>query len=189
MVQAGAIASNRREFHLPANQAGDRREWGTGNAGVATGRELCMLQGYSSSVKGVALSANGSLAISASDSYVMGYPFYTLKVWEVATGRELRTLRGHSRWVNGVALSADGRLTVSASKDFTLRVWGVATGQVVSMLLTSAPLHCCAMTPDGKTIVAGDSIGGMHFLEWVGGDELQAPETAQDQEVETRSGW
>ena len=41
---------------------------------------------------GVALSADGRLAVSASHDQ-------TLKVWEVATGRELRTLQGHSDWV------------------------------------------------------------------------------------------
>jgi WD40 repeat protein len=66
-----------------------------------------------------------------------------------------------------VALSADGHLAFSASEDKTLKVWNMATGQVVSTFSTSALLQCCAVTPDGKTIIAGDSIGGVYFLEWV----------------------
>jgi WD40 repeat protein len=138
------------------------------------------LQGHSDRVSGVALSADGRLAVSASGDQ-------TLKMWDVATGRELRTLTGHSGVVNGVALSADGRLAVSASWDCTLKVWdisaslnaGVAMGLVISTLATSAPLPCCAITPDGKTIVAGDSLGVVHFLEWVGGGEIQVPGTAK----------
>ncbi len=42
------------------------------------------------------------------------------------------------------------------------------TGHAVSTLATSVPLECCAITLDGKTIVAGDSLGAVHFLEWVG---------------------
>ena len=71
---------------------------------------------------------------------------------------------------NDVAPSADGRLAVSALGDKTLKLWEVATGQVVSTLPTSVYLHCCASTPDGRTIVAGDYIGVVHFLEWVGGE-------------------
>jgi len=110
------------------------------------------LQGHSAEVFGVALGADGRLAVSASADK-------TLKVWNVATGRELRTLAGH----NPVALSAEGRLAVSASSDWTLKVWDVDTSQVVSTLPTSVPLCRCAITPDGKTIVAGDGAGMVHL--------------------------
>jgi hypothetical protein len=117
--------------------------------------------GHSSAVEGVALSADEQMAVFA-------FRDKTLKVWDVATGRELRTLSGHRYVVYGLVLSTDGRLAVSASGR-TLKVWEVATGQVVSTLATSVPLQCCAITPDGRTIVAGDEIGAVHFLELVGG--------------------
>ena len=85
------------------------------------GRELRTLAGHAGSVNGVALSADGRRAVSASSDQ-------TLKVWDVETGRELRTLAGHTVAVNGVALSADGRRAVSASSDQTLKVWDVETG-------------------------------------------------------------
>ena len=94
---------------------------------------------------------------------------------------KLRTLQGHSGGVAGVTLGADERLAISASYGEPLKVGdvsaslpglpcrsgyaGVATGEVVSTLPTSAPLLCCAMTPDGRTIVAGDEIEVVHFLE------------------------
>lgn len=133
---------------------------------VASRCELHTIQEHSN---GLALSADGRLAVSASRDK-------TLKVWDVVTGRELRTLTGHSDGVQDVALSADGRLAVSASCDMTLKVWDMATGRVLSTFPTIARLHCCAITPDGKTIVAGDEIGMIHFLELVGIGEVQAPE-------------
>ena len=66
---------------------------------LASGRELRTLEGHSEGVHGVAVSADGRLAVSASVDK-------TLKVWDVGSGRELRTLTGHSDYVNGVAVSA-----------------------------------------------------------------------------------
>ncbi len=145
---------------------------------VVTGRQRCTLEGHRDAVAHVALSADGRLAISAS-----WWDNNTLRVWDVAAGRQLRTLQGHSSRVNSVSLSADGGLAISASWDNTLRVWDVATGRILSMLLTNAALCCCTMTPDGKTIVAGDSDGEMHFLDWVGRGDIGVSETTSDQET------
>jgi WD40 repeat protein len=65
---------------------------------VKTGHELRTLQGHSGCVRGVAVSGDRRLAVSASDDW-------TLKVWEVESGRELRTLEGHRREVYSVAVT------------------------------------------------------------------------------------
>jgi len=46
----------------------------------------------------------------------------------------VRTLGGHAGGVMCVAVTPDGRLAVSASKDKTLKVWDLDTGQVVRTL-------------------------------------------------------
>ena len=51
-----------------------------------SGRELRTLAGHSDAVTGVAVTADGKRAVSASWDK-------TLKVWELDSGRELRTLR------------------------------------------------------------------------------------------------
>jgi WD40 repeat protein len=172
---------------------------------AATGRTLHTLEGHSDTVRDVVVSRDGRLAISASDDK-------TLKVWDLARGRELRTLVGHKGDVNNVALSANGQLAISTSRDRTLQVWDVATGQIISTLATRVRLECCAMTPDGKKIVAGDSMGSVHFMELVGNingvvtgqgsnsiseaildwgwvDEIKGMEAVQYEKVEMRSGW
>ena len=132
---------------------------------AAMGRELRTLTGHSDEVIDVALSTDGRLAVSASKDK-------TLKVWDTATGHELLTFSGHSDAVKCVALSANGRLAVSASMDETLKVWNMATGQTISTLSARAYLLCCAITLDGRTIVAGDALGAVHFLELAGVGEI-----------------
>jgi hypothetical protein len=92
---------------------------------------LRTLGGHADGVWGVALSADGRRAVSASGDD-------TLKVWDVESGRELRTLVGHSGGVNGVALSADGRRAVSASDDKTE---GVVCGQWVRAVYAGRALR------------------------------------------------
>jgi WD40 repeat protein len=53
------------------------------------------------------------------------------------------------------------------SYDRTLKVWDLATGEVISTLTTGATLFSCALTADGRTIVAGDAMGAVHFVDWV----------------------
>jgi hypothetical protein len=48
---------------------------------------------------------------------------------------------------------------------------GPPHGAPLTTLEIHAPLLCCAITPDGKTIVAGDHVDGLHVLDWRHGAE------------------
>ncbi len=74
-------------------------------------------------------------------------------------------LEAHSAAVRGVAVSEDGRLAISASGDHTLKVWELGSGLELMTFTADAPLYRCAVSSGGKTIVAGDALGRVHFLE------------------------
>ena len=168
-----AISELRQGFgrRLIVWEVNTRRELGT------LGRDL---KGHNPMGGKWALSASGRLAIALAEGE-------RLEVWSVTTGLKLCTLQEHSEPVYDVALSADGQLAVSVSAGNSLRVWDIsysfdphaATGQVVSSLVTDAPLRRCAMTPDGKTIIAGDSLGGVYVLQLFLNGRIKALETAQ----------
>ncbi|MCP4549293.1 MAG: helix-turn-helix domain-containing protein [bacterium] len=119
------------------------------------------LEGHTASVESVAVTPNGYLAISSSVDT-------TIRVWDLATGHTTLVLKGHTHVVIDVALTPDNRFAISVSFDNTLRIWDLVTGRAVLTLATSTPLRCCAVTPDGQTILAGDYAGVVHFIEWVG---------------------
>jgi hypothetical protein len=123
------------------------------------------LEGHTDWVTGVAVTADGRFALSASYDH-------TLKAWDLSTGQSLRTLQGHTSSVNRVAVTADGRFALSASQDKTFKVWDLSIGQPVATLETHAPLHCCAFAPDGKTLVAGDAAGSVHIVDWLHAEHL-----------------
>ncbi|MCK5014985.1 MAG: WD40 repeat domain-containing protein, partial [Candidatus Omnitrophica bacterium] len=92
----------------------------------------------------------------------------TLKVWDLETGEQIRTLEGHTSLVNAVAVTPDGARSVSASFDNTLKVWDLETGEVIGTFSGESALYACAVSPDGKSIVAGEASGRVHFLRLEG---------------------
>jgi WD40 repeat protein len=106
------------------------------------------------------MSHDGMLAVSGSDDK-------TLKVWDLTTGKLIRTLEGHADSVNAVAMSSDGTRVVSGSYDNTLKVWDLTTGEVVATFAADYPVVCCATSPRAETLVAGDTLGRLHFLRFV----------------------
>ena len=106
-------------------------------------------EGHGRRIRGVALSRDGRIAISASDDH-------TLKVWDLENGDELHVLHGHFGKVNSVAVSGDGRLAVSASDDYTLKVWDVTEGHELRTLKGHCDdVNAVALTGDGRLAVSG----------------------------------
>ncbi len=58
--------------------------------------------------------------------------------------------------VTSVAISPDGRLVAAGSLDNTVRIWDVATGQLIERLRGHKDsVYSVAFTPDGDGIVSG----------------------------------
>ncbi|MBW4666961.1 MAG: hypothetical protein KME60_05830 [Cyanomargarita calcarea GSE-NOS-MK-12-04C] len=85
-------------------------------------------------------------------------------------GRLLRTLNGHNDLVNAVGVTPNGKQVISGSVDNTLKVWNLETREVVTTFTGDSPIYCCAIAPDGVTIVAGEKSGRLHFLRLEGID-------------------
>lgn len=125
---------------------------------VASGETLRTLEGHTSGVFAVAV-LDAMRVVSASLDQ-------TLRVWDVETGETLRTLEGHTSYVNAVAV-LDATRMVLAFSDQTLRVWDLESGETIAVFALDASVTAVAVTSN-NCIVAGDSLGGVHFLDLVG---------------------
>eukprot|EP00949_MAST-11_sp_MAST-11-sp1_P002724 g2724.t1 len=88
---------------------------------------LQTLEGYSSHVKSVSFSRNGTKVASGSSDN-------TVKLWDVTSGQCLQTLEGHDRSANSVSLSPDGTNVAPGSDDETVKLWDVTSGECLQTL-------------------------------------------------------
>ena len=102
-----------------------------------------VLKGHTSSVYAVSVLLDGRIVSGSYDN--------TLRVWSVPAagsqgqeGVEVEcdlVLKGHTNWVRAVSVLLDGRI-VSGSRDKTLRVWNLSTGDCDEVYQRdSAPSH------------------------------------------------
>jgi len=124
---------------------------------VASGQEAFTLEGHAGGITGVCFSPDGKrLASSAEDR--------TVRVWDLSrrpAGDQIDlnppvlTLRAHTREVLSVCFSRDGKRLASASKDGTVKVWDVASGnEPLTFKGHTTWVTSIAFSPDGKRIAS-----------------------------------
>ncbi|MEL6769121.1 MAG: cytochrome C, partial [Pseudomonadota bacterium] len=84
------------------------------------------LEGHGGPVKGLAVSPDGRLALSASFDTSLG-------LWSLPAGEHLRWLEGHEAGANAVRFLGDGR-ALSVGDDFDLLLWDLEQGSLLRRL-------------------------------------------------------
>ncbi len=73
----------------------------------------------------------------------------TICLYETATGTLVRKFEGHTKTVQSFTFTPDGKRIISGSDDTTLRVWDIATGEVLITSMASTSGEWLTMTPAG----------------------------------------
>jgi WD40 repeat protein len=89
-------------------------EWPVEIYDAQSGRLLTSLLKYDGELGGLALSADGSMALTADR---------TVRVWDATKGTEITSFVGHEDRVVCAAFSPDGRWAATGSRDKTARIW------------------------------------------------------------------
>ena len=124
---------------------------------LATGAECQVFGGHRQWMRGLALSRDGTLIVSANDDR-------RIKVWRVG-GPEIREMNGHAAHIYCVAATPDGSRVLSGSEDRTVRLWDVASGRELRTIHGHASgVRGVAFTPDTSAFVSVDWFGQM--MHW-----------------------
>ena len=105
---------------------------------------------HESQIIAVALSADGRLAVTASQDR-------TARIWDVASGTLVAPPLPHTDAVLCAGFSPDGRRVVTGGSDRTARIWDAASGRaVLPPLEHSRSVASCVFSPDGGRVATGD---------------------------------
>jgi WD40 repeat protein len=83
-------------------------------------------------------------------------------------------LKGHTIWVKAVAFSPDGQLLASASRDRTVRLWNLATGEQLQKLEGhTQTVNGVAFSPDGQLLASASLDNTVGLWSPATGERLQ----------------
>ena len=96
-------------------------------------------------------------------------------------GSLIRTLEGHTGSVSAVAVTPDGRRAVSASRDRTLRLWDLESGQTLRTLEGHTNwVSAVAVTPNGRRAVSASGDRTLRLWDLESGETLRTFEGHTD---------
>ena len=94
----------------------------------------------------------------------------TLRIWSFPECRLLVSLAAHAGRVRSVQLLEPAGLVVSSGYDRQVKVWRYPTLAPVAAFECDSVVTGAAASADGRLIVAGDALGGAHFLRLEAGN-------------------
>ncbi|MBR8837823.1 MAG: WD40 repeat domain-containing protein [Stigonema ocellatum SAG 48.90 = DSM 106950] len=109
-------------------------------------------------VHALAFSPNGQTLVTGS--------YRKIKVWRLSRLRRsktfaeppqlLQSFTGHSHVVRSLAVSADGKILVSGSRDKTIKIWQLETGELIHTLTGHRDeVYVITLSPDGQILASG----------------------------------
>jgi WD40 repeat protein len=86
-------------------------------------------------------------------------------VWDTEAKVRRLTLSGHRAAVSSVVFLPDAKTLASASRDGSVRLWNLATGQSIAEFQHSDGVQSVAVSKDGKTLVSGGWQNTIHVWD------------------------
>ena len=126
---------------------------------LARQREIYRLRGHEDHIWHVAITDDGSRAVSAGNDR-------WIRRWDLDRGVQLTPVGTHKDRIGALAMSRDGRTIVTASDEGELRLWAMQPRQRMHVLDTDRPqVSALAIAPDARWAVAGTDRGTLEVWD------------------------
>jgi len=110
---------------------------------------------YSGWINSVDFSPDGQTALLGGGFLIKG----EVNLWNLSTNQLIRTfegwLKGHSSNVESIAFSSDGKTILSGSRDNSVKLWDLSTGEPIRSFKHGEWITSVVYSPDGKKILSG----------------------------------
>ena len=129
---------------------------------INNGTLLHSLEGHTAEVSNLLFAPNGRLITSCRGSY--SFVDHTVKIWDIVNGTLLHSFEGQlpSLWMNLLHTSTH---VLTAGED-RLNIWCIEVPEKVAQFTADGTIASCEVAPNG-TIIVGDGLGHVHFLDLV----------------------
>jgi WD40 repeat protein/serine/threonine protein kinase len=87
-----------------------------------------------------------------------------LRLSDATNGNSLTALIGHAGKIWGISASPDGTTFATGSSDDTIKLWNAQVPQHWRAILVPNGSGPFAFTPDGRTLIVADLVGGRSFV-------------------------
>lgn len=88
-----------------------------------------------------------------------------IKIWDIHNKIVIRDISLRTDGIIAVAIAANGERAVSADKLHQINLWDFKTGDILARFSAESDITACSITPDGKTIIAGETSGRIYLLK------------------------
>lgn len=127
---------------------------------LQSGHNLQVYEGHKGRVNGLAVLDDGRFVSCSADRHIC--------VWQPDSSAPLRRMYAHDGFVNDIA-QLHGALVVTGGFDNRVRVWDIDAPHGQELLATytaDAALNCLTVRHSDDLIMAGDSMGRVHWLRY-----------------------
>jgi len=112
----------------------------------------------------LALTPDGCRAITGSNSG-------QISLWDLSNGQSLHSWQAYTGtgdrcWIKALAISPDGTWAVSGANDWITKLWALPRGDQVAEFAGESECSRCAVSADGRFILAGEISGKVHLLKY-----------------------
>jgi WD40 repeat protein len=124
---------------------------------VADGKEVVRQRKHADAVYCVAYSRDGKWLASVGGNGKGGDT--VCRLWDAATLTLKQELSGHTFPVYGAAFAPDGKTLATSSRDKTVRLWSLPSGECRVLEGHTSDVHRCVYSPDGKLLASASQDG------------------------------
>jgi WD40 repeat protein len=117
-------------------------------------------------IKKCVFSPSGDQILTANSNAIA--ESYTLNLWDVKTGELIRKLSAHSGGIFSCQFSPDGKLILSTSEEKVMKIWDLASGEVILRLPHLGSILWAEFHPWKPHLLFCDVAGRVHRVECVG---------------------